>query len=293
MSSRKRKAAIALAATSCVLAGGLVSAPLASASFSGTELRVAITDHGLYLNGPTTFPAGRVRLVVDAAGGDKIGSIARPAPGYTLHDARTDIQTVGKNLFAPGGDKKTGLKALNHLIDNLTFYGGIEAPNGHLRHGVLLLDQPGTYYLVDASNLAPRHPVKLTVTSPEGAQTLPKADAKVVATTERRWRGDTVLPAHGNVKFVNKSTESPHFVDLEHVKAGTTRKQVIDSFSSNARPDFALPGSQETDVITGGHKMILHTHLPPGDYALMCFFPDPKTGMPHAFMGMVRIVHLK
>jgi len=25
----------------------------------------------------------------------------------------------------------------------------------------------------------------------------------------------------------------------------------------------------------------------------MCFFPDLKTGMPHAAMGMVRIVHLK
>jgi hypothetical protein len=25
----------------------------------------------------------------------------------------------------------------------------------------------------------------------------------------------------------------------------------------------------------------------------MCFFPDPKTGDPHAFMGMVRIVHLR
>jgi hypothetical protein len=32
--------------------------------------------------------------------------------------------------------------------------------------------------------------------------------------------------------------------------------------------------------------------LPAGDYAEMCFFPDLKTGMPHAMMGMVRIVHL-
>jgi hypothetical protein len=39
--------------------------------------------------------------------------------------------------------------------------------------------------------------------------------------------------------------------------------------------------------------MNFHIHLPPGTYAVMCFFPDPKTGDPHAFMGMVRIVHLK
>jgi hypothetical protein len=32
--------------------------------------------------------------------------------------------------------------------------------------------------------------------------------------------------------------------------------------------------------------------LPAGDYAEVCFFPDLETGMPHAFMGMVRIVHL-
>jgi hypothetical protein len=40
-----------------------------------------------------------------------------------------------------------------------------------------------------------------------------------------------------------------------------------------------------------GHAMVLHTHIPAGEYALMCFFADPETGMPHAFMGMVKIVH--
>ena len=53
-----------------------------------------------------------------------------------------------------------------------------------------------------------------------------------------------------------------------------------------------LPGEQDSDIVSPGHAMALHLQLPAGHYALMCFFPDPQTGMPHAFMGMVRMVTL-
>jgi hypothetical protein len=33
--------------------------------------------------------------------------------------------------------------------------------------------------------------------------------------------------------------------------------------------------------------------LPKGEYVEVCFFPDPKTGMPHAYMGMIGTVTLK
>ena len=38
--------------------------------------------------------------------------------------------------------------------------------------------------------------------------------------------------------------------------------------------------------------MTVTYHLTKGEYVLLCFMPDPKTGMPHAFMGMIGIVHL-
>ena len=285
--------AAGLVATTGIAAQAVPLAPAATSS--GTVLHVAITDNALYLDGPTTFPAGRVSVTLEDAkskGGAAI-AIGRLATGYHWKDLRSDVRTFGQNLFGPGGNKKKGLKALNHAIDHLTNYGGIGAQKGDTARGTLLLPGAGTYVLLDDSGNLPKRPHWLTVTSPAGPQTLPAADGSVVAKTNKRFGGDSTLPAKGTINFTNDSTESPHFLSLVHVKKGTTRKDVIDSFQSNGPPSFVLPGELDTDFLTSGQSMNVHVHLPAGTYAEMCFFPDPKTGMPHAMMGMVRIVHLK
>jgi len=275
---------------------GAAQATPARASASGVpQLRVAITDNDLYLDGPTTFAAGRLKMSLEGARdkGSASAAVARLDPGYTWHHLRSDIRTFGENLFGPNGNKKKGLKALNDVIDHVTAYGGFVADAGKAEHGRLLIDQgAGTYYLFDDSHNLPRHPHRLTVTAPAGPQALPTTDGKVVAHTNRRFRGSTVLPANGNITFKNVSTESPHFLGLVHVKNGTTRKQVINAFQNNDHSIF-LPGEQDMELLTTGQQMEVHLHLQPGQYAEACFFPDPKTGMPHALMGMVRIVRVK
>ena len=289
---RVGRAAIATAMATGMVGVGIAVAPAASAA-GGTFLHVAITSHGMYINGPTTFPAGRVTMYIDAAGGDRGIEIVRLHAGYSFADFRHDIRTASANLQGPGGDTKAGLKALNHAIANITALGGVYAHSGKVRHGSVLLSKAGNrYVLFDDSGNVPRRPVHLTVTAPAGPQTLPATSATIVAHEDRRWGGATTLPSHGNIKFANHADLSPHFVVLAHVKDGTTRKQVIDSFSSPNPPDFVLPGEQDSDIVSPGHAMSLHLQLPAGRYALMCFFPDPQTGMPHAFMGMVRMVTL-
>ena len=289
---RVGRAAIATAMATGMVGVGIAVAPAALAS-GGTFLHVAITSHGMYVKGPTTFPAGRVTMFIDAAGGDRGIEIARLHSGYSFADFRADIKTAGANLEGPGGDTQKGLKALNHAIANITAFGGVYAHDGAVRHGSVILSSAGNrYFLYDDSNLVPARPVRLTVTAPAGPQTLPATSATVVAREDRRWGGATTLPSHGTIKFANHANVSPHFVVLQHVKDGTTRQQVIDSFSSPNPPDFTLPGEQDSDIVSPGHAMSLHLQLPAGRYALMCFFPDPETGMPHAFMGMVRMVTL-
>ena len=40
--------------------------------------------------------------------------------------------------------------------------------------------------------------------------------------------------------------------------------------------------------------MTVNYDLPPGQYVIMCFFPDPNMqGMVHALMGMLKMIHLK
>jgi hypothetical protein len=290
---------LAAAAVTGLVASGMGAAEAVpvrpTATTSGTVLRVAITDDALYLDGPTTFPAGRVSLSLENARSKHDASVEvfRLASGYHWKDLRSDVKIFGENLFGPHGNKKKGLKALNHAIDHITAYGGFVTRKGKSAHGTLLLPQTGTYALFDDSGNLPKRPHWLTVTSPVGPQTLPTAGGNVVAKTNRRFAGDRVLPANGTINFTNESTESPHFLELAHVKEGTTRKQIINSFQSNGRPDFVLPGLFDIDALTLAQSMNFHVNLPAGEYAQMCFFPDPKTGMPHALMGMVRIVHLK
>lgn len=298
MADKRRRALrrLTTAATVATLGfGGLTLAPeVANAAPAGTVINVAITDHGMYVKGPTTFPAGRVHLSIDAAGKDRCTAVGILHPGYSFQDLRDDIRTLGENLFGPNGNKKKGLKAENHFIANATAVGGLCAQDGQARHGVLMLKQAGAnYVLFDDSGQLPKRPVFLTVTSPSGPQQLAPVEGRVIAKTNRRFDGKRVLPADGDIRFVNESTESPHFVEFQHVKAGTTRKDVIDSFQSQGRPDFLLKGTQDVDLLSMNQRMNVHLHLPPGTYAIACFFPDPKTGDPHAFMGMVRIIHLR
>jgi hypothetical protein len=284
-------------ATTALVAGGLTGAqaalqPADTASTVPT-IHVAQTDKAMYLEGSTSFPAGRLRVTLEDAKvkHGAVVAIWKLATGYTWKAMRHDFDVMAANLFGPNGNKKKGLKHLNHLINNITAYGGLSAHPGRTGRGTFLLNEPGTYALFNDSS-APRDPRRLTVGAAAGPQTMPTTDATVVALTKRRFGGDKVLPAHGTITFQNNSTESPHFLEIQHVKEGTTRKQVIRALQSNGPGPF-LPGDASSDVVSYGHAMTLKLHLPAGEYALMCFFPDPRTGMPHAFMGMVNIVHLK
>jgi hypothetical protein len=295
----RQKKALTGAAITAFAVGGVVGPAViapASAGTNGTSLRVAITKHGLYLNGPRTFPAGRVNLALDAAGGTRDLGVVRLHRGYTFHEFRADLATFGRDVFGPGGNKARGLRALNHAISHVTALGGLDVQDGQVRHGTLLFDRPSNRYVMfdDSGNL-PRRPIHLTVTAPRGPQTLPKTAVTVTAQTNRRFASPSVLPARGTVTFVNKSTESPHMLILDRVKEGTTRKQVIESAQSQqgGPPSFFLGQEQGTDVLGHNQRMTLHLHLPRGEYAELCFFPDPKTGEPHIAMGMVHIVHLR
>jgi hypothetical protein len=69
----------------------------------------------------------------------------------------------------------------------------------------------------------------------------------------------------------------------------------MDYFQSNSNgpPPWARRGEAGVDALSYGEQQTLHVNLPAGQYVEMCFFPDPDEGLPHAFMGMIRMVHLK
>ncbi len=87
----------------------------------------------------------------------------------------------------------------------------------------------------------------------------------------------------------------PHFLFLVQVVEGTTTDQVLEYLQSGVEepPPWALAGELSTDVLSMGNSMTVDYKLPKGQYVALCFFPDPKMGgMPHAFMGMIKMYHL-
>ena len=295
-SSRVVVAVVATASLFAVGLGTASSAPHVARTLATTPtLKVRISHGKFTLHGPRSFQAGRVDLSLTARGKESEIEVAQFAKGYGFKGYIRNFKKYAHGQ-TQNGESKAGLAALNHLVDNTTFFGGLDSPRGKTTTGSILLPTAGTYVIFNDS--AGRSPHKLTVTGPAVKRAAPKSSGTIKANSRKRFGGAVTASANGTLTYRNVSKgsgSSPHFLVLQHVAKGTTRRQVFDALmsSSNSKPAFARAGSLSIDVISPGHSMTFDTHLPKGEYAEMCFFPDLQTGVPHAFMGMVGIITLK
>jgi hypothetical protein len=275
-------------------AGAAVSAPHAHASIASTpQFKIVASKKHFKVSGPKTFQAGRVAVSLRSKGIEGEVEFVSFKQGYSFPKLKRDLVAFFSSE-GPNGPSKAGLRALNRAVKKTTLYGGLDVAPGTTLSGTVVLPKAGTYYLYNDSGV-PADPRKLKVTGPAAHRASPHPTATVKAVTGKRFRGATKLPAKGTITFKNAATDSPHFLNLQHVKNGTTRKQVLKFLRSGAQgnPSFGLRGGANTDVVGEGRAMTLSYSLPKGEYVEMCFFPDLQTGMPHALMGMVRVVHLK
>lgn len=256
------------------------------------KLTVTISKSAFKVVGPHRLSAGRVDVTLIAKQGEQEVGFARLHKGYTYADAGRDFAT----FFGASQPTPAAMRAIRRIAHRVTFYGGIDSGSTRGASGSVVLSKPGTYLVLDDEN-GPGQvaPVKLHVTKPQGTRATPTSSATVTTRNSKRFGGATTLPAKGTITFKNTATNSPHFFNLQQVKKGTTRKQILKALRSNSdsAPSFALPANIGTDVTSPGQSQTLTYSLPKGEYAEMCFFPDLQSGMPHALMGMVRIVHLK
>lgn len=295
MSNRKTTIGLAVTAAAALVASGAATAsgtPHApAAQISTPKLVIHESKTTLHVRGPRTFSAGRVDLTLIAKKGEQEVAVARLHKGYTLADANRDFGT----FFSSENPTQAGLKALRRIVQHVTFYGGIDTGSGHKTvSGSVVLPKAGTYYILNDDNgPGAVKPVILHVTKRKGNRVEPDSTATVHTRNTKRFAGAKVLPASGTITFHNTATNSPHFLFLQQVKKGTTRNQVRKAIFSNSGPGPILSHGVGTDVVSPGQSMTLSYSLPKGTYAEMCFFPDLQTGMPHAAMGMIRIVTLK
>lgn len=301
MRHRPIRLAIASTAAAGLIAGGIASAAVAAphgqhaARAAVPTFKAAIKHNKLSVKGPKSVPSGTVKVSYRSVGSEYELDIVSFKHNYSMQHFKKDLAAFGKSMNQQGQPSKAGLRHLRNAIRHTFSYGGFDAAPGSPESGTFLLNRPGTVYMYNDSNGLPVQVHKITVTHAKGVQQLPRTKAHVTMQDNRRFGGSKKLPATGTITVTNKATESPHFLSLQHVKEGTTRKQVEQYLQSgsDAPPSWALQGNGGTDLLTTHESQTLTYSLPKGEYVEMCFFPDPKTGMPHALMGMIGIVHLK
>lgn len=276
---RTLRTAVAVACTVTLGAGPLLVDTAATAKTANAAIQsitIKVAKKTINVRGAAGLHAGRVKVDVKGAGAAEIVMFE---PGYDVKDLMKDVAAVDK------GD----IKALKRALAKTTFLGGFEAGGS----GTVVLPKAGDYSVF---SFASRGTAEFRAAAVKKAPT-PKVDGKIIGKAGPVWSGSSSLPAKGTFLFKNKDKTVPHFVILQQVTEGTTTDQVLEALQNDTGqgppPPFFLQAGLETASISSGRSMTVDYDLPPGQYVIMCFFPDPNMGgMPHALMGMLKMIHL-
>jgi len=275
---RIRKAgALALGTAMTAAALVAVSAPAeAAAPAPVPTITVHMSSNRIALSSGNTIHAGRIVFKVVTGKGDHTLQIARLRNGYTLQQAGADLNK------AFSGD----IKAIRRVDSNIVFRGGAEArPN---KPGAMAVELPaGQFVFIDQNSNA--FTMVKVVGKATPRQTLPNR-SRIALFTYGFDTMPTAIP-HSGWTLVTNRADQPHFLEIQHVKSTTTGADVRRLFRGG-KDTISLPGRTTMGVLTQGQHEGFHYDLPRGKYLIACFWPDRFTGMPHAFMGMWKLIIL-
>ena len=266
---------VLLAPTTAGAAGATTSARAAT-----PHLTALLTKKTILVKGADDLRAGRAHLEVKGRG---IVEFVTFKAGYDVADFTADVNKFGA---------KNDIKALKRALKNSTIIGGLSGGGS----GTIVFPKPGAYTPFSIGERGVVTGKTLVVDGPKRSSKTPHTDGSIIGKNGPAWGGASQLPAKGRFLFKNKA-DQPHFVALQQVAEGTTTDQVLEALQSEEGdgppPPWILPAGMETGTLSPGRSMTVDYDLPAGQYVVMCFFPDPKMdGMPHALMGMLRMIHL-
>jgi hypothetical protein len=278
------------AATAVISAGALAmtAATPAEAATAVPTVKVRMSDSKITFSGGgattsagvTTLHAGRYRFHVVSAGGAHSLQLLRLQNGYTPQQAQQDIPDAFEG----------NVPAVQRVDNGLVFLGGADAAPKHPGTMVVRL-RAAQLMAVDFGSGQTTAGLNVVGTAPHQKKV---AHTGTYTAFTYGWGVSRHLPAAGMVKFGN-SADQPHFLVLQHVKASTTNAKVRRFISSGGQgnPPWLLKGSAGSGVVSPGKSQLFRYDLPAGKYLVACFWPDYFTGMPHAFMGMWKLVTLR
>ncbi|MBI1350082.1 MAG: hypothetical protein GC156_03075 [Actinomycetales bacterium] len=215
----------------------------------------------------------------------------------TISIVRTDAldQVMAALPGAFGEDPAAAAQAMRTAHALSTWYGG-----GHKGDVWQVYLPPGNYYAlgVQSTVMQMAQPVAFTVAGQPRSANVHAVQAAIWATgpvgqNQFRYAQLGRQPVMW-FAFRNNAHEI-HFLDLTPVKPGTTTAQVKKSFMSDSQgPPSWVAGEPFTfDVVSPGVRVAIKHSLAPGKYLADCFIPSETDGMPHALMGMYKLVIIK
>ncbi len=279
----------ALAVSAMVLVAGALTGGTTGAAGQAAERETAASMIAVSIDkaGAVTMPAvvapGVNTYKITTARRSSALQVVALAPGYTTEQADADVVD---------GLEKGKLKALKRFEANTTLLGGATATKD--KAGKLAIDlAPGAYYALDTSKSGSPWTL-FTVSGVDTGATLP-ADTRVTAIDSTKWsKKPAAIPRKGWLKFKNRSDQN-HFVSLVKLLPGKTLDDFTAFLESESGPppiDFGV--TVDSGVLSPGHDMAMKYRLARGNYVLVCFWPDASMGgMPHALMGMYRMVKVR
>lgn len=283
----QRIAALAVSAlvlTASTLTGGSAGAagPAAARETAASMVAVSIDRTGA-ITMPSVVAPGVTTFKITTTRKSSSLQVLGLAPGYTIEQAEADVDN---------GLEKGRLKALKRFEANTSLLGGATVSSE--KAGKLAVDlEPGSYYAVDTDKTgSPWLP--FTVSGTDAGATLP-AGATLKAVDSTTWaKRPTAIPRSGWLRFKNRSDEN-HFIVMAKLMPGKT----VDDFAAFLKDESGPPPVDfrfgvDSGVLSPGHDMAFKYRLPRGNYVLTCFWPDADMGgMPHALMGMYRLVKVR
>jgi hypothetical protein len=294
-----------IAALTLVTAGSLAVAGPAAAQGNHVEH----ADHGTTVSvhgdgtvvtlSRQTVRSGRVTFTVDTTNstpgaGSQI-TLFRLVHHATLRQFKQDLVEEFSQ------DPKIAAMGTQHLNRDIRAFGLADVVPGYPEKVSEQLST-GHYYLMDLGNANGQpDPVftRFTVRHSGDDSSRRHDDAHhgpvIKLTSADTIVGPGTLRAHGTVTVKNVA-DTIHFMGIEPVAEGTTDAQIQAFFDGTAPPGpppFTDGPAGGLDVISPGNQAELSYSLPPGTYVLICFVADDVTGLPHAVMGMHKVVTLK
>jgi plastocyanin len=253
------------------------ASPSASAA-TVNELRVEAKDFAF--EAPAETQAGVTRIVVNNTGQEEHqAQVAKLAEGKTFADL-----TAAQQQPDPAA-----------ALSVLTLAGG---PTGVVPGATIATTsnlEPGTYAFLcfvesadGVPHLAKGMVGQLQVTGTAVDTPLPAGDAELTL-QDFAYVGLSDMTAGQHTVAVTNEGPQPHEATLVKLNEGTTVEQVVQAFTSTEAPSGPPPWTSAGGIagLAAGSTATMDIEVEAGDYAFICFVPDPASGKPHAALGMV------